>query len=212
MYKKKFFFIVFEGVEGTGKSFQINKLFNYLNKRKISAIKTREPGGSTSAEKIRNLIFTKKNYFFHKLTDFYLMLASRNEHINKTLLLAKKKKLIVICDRFTDSTYAYQVIGKNIDKKLNEINKKYILGSIKPNLTIILKSNINTIIRRIKKRKTKNKFDKLDKKFYIKAQKTFIKIAKTRKNYFVFDSSANDNVLEKKIFKIICSKLGLKYY
>ena len=131
------------------------------------------------------------------------MLASRNEHINKTLLLAKKKKLIVICDRFTDSTYAYQVIGKNIDKKLNEINKKYILGSIKPNLTIILKSNINTIIRRIKKRKTKNKFDKLDKKFYIKAQKTFIKIAKTRKNYFVFDSSANDNVLEKKIFKII---------
>tara|TARA_B100001059_G_C17792733_1_gene561143 strand:+ start:444 stop:1079 length:636 start_codon:yes stop_codon:yes gene_type:complete len=211
MYKKKFFFIVFEGVEGTGKSFQINKLFNQLKKYKIPIIKTREPGGSATAEKIRNLIFGKKNNQFDKLTDYYLMLASRNEHIKKTLITAKKKKQIVICDRFTDSTYAYQVIGKNIDKKLNEVNKKYILGSIKPNLTIILKSTIKSVSQRIKKRKIKNKFDKLDKNFYIKAQKTFIKIAKTRKNYFVFDSSANDNLLEKKIFKIIKNKLGLKY-
>ena len=211
MYKKKFFFIVFEGVEGTGKSFQINKLFNQLKKYKIPIIKTREPGGSATAEKIRNLIFGKKNNQFDKLTDYYLMLASRNEHIKKTLITAKKKKQIVICDRFTDSTYAYQVIGKNIDKKLNEVNKKYILGSIKPNLTIILKSTIKSVSQRIKKRNIKNKFDKLDKNFYIKAQKTFIKIAKTRKNYFVFDSSANDNLLEKKIFKIIKNKLGLKY-
>ena len=211
MYKKKFFFIVFEGIEGTGKSFQINKLFNKLKKYKIPIIKTREPGGSATAEKIRNLIFGKKNNQFDKLTDYYLMLASRNEHIKKTLITAKKKKQIVICDRFTDSTYAYQVIGKNIDKKLNEVNKKYILGSIKPNLTIILKSTIKSVSQRIKKRKIKNKFDKLDKNFYIKAQKTFIKIAKTRKNYFVFDSSANDNLLEKKIFKIIKNKLGLKY-
>ena len=211
MYKKKFFFIVFEGVEGTGKSFQINKLFNQLKKYKIPIIKTREPGGSATAEKIRNLIFGKKNNQFDKLTDYYLMLASRNEHIKKTLITAKKKKQIVICDRFTDSTYAYQVIGKNIDKKLNEENKNYILGSIKPNLTIILKSTIKSVSQRIKKRKIKNKFDKLDKNFYIKAQKTFIKIAKTRKNYFVFDSSANDNLLEKKIFKIIKNKLGLKY-
>lgn len=211
MYKKKFFFIVFEGVEGTGKSFQINKLFNQLKKYKIPIIKTREPGGSATAEKIRNLIFGKKNNQFDKLTDYYLMLASRNEHIKKTLITAKKKKQIVICDRFTDSTYAYQVMGKNIDKKLNEVNKKYILGSIKPNLTIILKSTIKSVSQRIKKRKIKNKFDKLDKNFYIKAQKTFIKIAKTRKNYFVFDSSVNDNLLEKKIFKIIKNKLGLKY-
>ena len=176
MYKKKFFFIVFEGIEGTGKSFQINKLFNKLKKYKIPIIKTREPGGSVTAEKIRNLIFGKKNNQFDKLTDYYLMLASRNEHIKKTLITAKKRKQIVICDRFTDSTYAYQVIGKNINNKLNEINKKYILGSIKPNLTIILKSTIKSVSQRIKKRKIKNKFDKLDKNFYIKAQKTFIKI------------------------------------
>jgi dTMP kinase len=211
MYKKKFFFIVFEGIEGTGKSFQINKLFNKLKKYKIPIIKTREPGGSVTAEKIRNLIFGKKNNQFDKLTDYYLMLASRNEHIKKTLITAKKRKQIVICDRFTDSTYAYQVIGKNINNKLNEINKKYILGSIKPNLTIILKSTIKSVSQRIKKRKIKNKFDKLDKNFYLKVQKAFIKKAKLENNYFVLDSSANDNLLEKKIFKIIKNKLGLKY-
>ena len=78
MYKKKFFFIVFEGIEGTGKSFQINKLFKNLKRRKVEVIKTREPGGSLNAEKIRNLLFNKHSLSFDKLTDFYLMLASRN--------------------------------------------------------------------------------------------------------------------------------------
>ena len=87
MYKKKFFFIVFEGVEGTGKSFQIKKLFNNLKKRKIQVLKTREPGGSKTAEKIRKLIFQKNSNKFDSLTDYYLMLAARNEHIIKTLLV-----------------------------------------------------------------------------------------------------------------------------
>jgi dTMP kinase len=91
MYKKKFFFIVFEGVEGTGKSYQINKLYTNLKKEKIDVIKTREPGGSETAEEIRNLIFSKKSNKLDKLTDFYLMNAARNEHVKKTLLVAKKK-------------------------------------------------------------------------------------------------------------------------
>jgi dTMP kinase len=182
MYKKKFYFIVFEGVEGTGKSFQINKLYRSLKKKNFSVIKTREPGGSKSAEKIRNLIFEKNSVKLDKKTDFYLMLAARNEHIKNTIDFAKKKKMIILCDRFTDSTYAYQVIGSNIDSHINEINKRYILNNLKPHLTIVLKSNIKTIFKRIKKRKIKNKFDKLKKNFYIKAQNCFINLAKNKKN------------------------------
>ena len=92
MRKKKFFFIVFEGIEGTGKSFQINKLYNNLKKKNYSLLKTREPGGSKTAEKIRNLIFSKSSNKFDCLTDYYLMNAARNEHIKKTLLFAKKEK------------------------------------------------------------------------------------------------------------------------
>ena len=208
MYKKKFFFIVFEGVEGTGKSFQIERLRKNLKKNNLNCIKTREPGGSKSAEKIRKLIFAKNSNKFHKLTDFYLMLASRNEHIHKTILKAKKNKQIVISDRFTDSTYAYQVMGNNIDKKINDINKKYITNNLKPDLTIVLKSNMKTISMRLKKRKITNKFDKLSINFYIKAQKSFLKIAKNKKNYCIFDSSKNNNNVENKIISIILKKIN----
>ena len=208
MHKNKFFFIVFEGVEGTGKSYQINKLYRKLKSEKLNVIKTREPGGTKTAEKIRNLIFSNKSNNFDKLTDFYLMCAARNEHIKKLLLLAKKRKQIVICDRFTDSTYAYQVIANQIDGKLNSINQAYILNGLKPDLTIILKSNFNKIVSRIKKRKINNRFDRLKINFYKKVQNTFLNIARKNKNYYVFDSSKDTKNLEKEIFKFIIKKLN----
>lgn len=208
MYKKKFFFIVFEGVEGTGKTYQIKKLFNNLKKNNHAVIKTREPGGSYTAEKIRRLIFDKKSKKLDKLTDYYLINASRNEHMVNTLLPAKNKKQIVVCDRFVDSTYAYQVIGSGINKKLNLFNQKYILKNLKPDLTIILKSNFGVVFDRLKKRKLKNKFDKLKINFYRKAQNAFINIAKKNKNkYYIFDSSKNDKELEKKIFQLVLKKI-----
>ena len=205
--KKKFFFIVFEGVEGTGKSFQINKLYKNLKKKNFNVIKTREPGGSQTAEKIRSLIFSKKSIKFDKLTDFYLMNAARNEHVQKTLLVAKKQKKIIISDRFTDSTYAYQVIGNKIDKKINFINQKYILKNLKPNLTIVLKANFTSTHSRINKRKINNKFDNLKDKFYKKAQNAYLSLAKKKKNYLVFDSSKNTPELEKKIFDIVLDNI-----
>ena len=95
MRKKKFYFIVFEGIEGTGKSYQIDKLCKSLKKKKFDFVKTREPGGSKTAELIRKLIFSKNSNQFDKLTDFYLMCAARNEHVKKKLLEAKKKKKLL---------------------------------------------------------------------------------------------------------------------
>ena len=136
------------------------------------------------------------------------MLASRNEHIKKTIIPAIKKKQILISDRFVDSTYAYQVIGNKINKKINLINQKYILNNIKPNITIVLRSNFKSIASRLKKRKKKNKFDKLKIKFYKIAQKAFINIANmNKKRYIVLDSSENTKNLEKKILTVILSKI-----
>ena len=207
MRKKKFYFIVFEGVEGTGKSYQINKLYQKLQSQKLNVIKTREPGGTKTAEKIRNLIFSKESNSFDKLTDFYLMCASRNEHVQKLLLSAKTQKKIVLCDRFIDSTYAYQVIGNKIDKHINLLNQNYILQGLKPDITIILKSNFKMIFTRIKKRKKSNKFDKLKIDFYKKVQNTYTKRALGKKNYYIFDSSKNNPNLEKKIFELVIKKL-----
>ena len=214
MYKKKPFFIVFEGVEGCGKSFQSKKLLNNLKKKRIPALLTREPGGTKSAELIRNLIL--KDYFNHdnkekfdKYTDTLLYLAARNEHIKNKIDPALKKKSVVICDRFTDSTLAYQVYGKNVN--INFINNihKFILGKIKPNLTFVLKVSTETSRKRLKKRKTKNRYDNFAQNFYSKAQNSFLKIAKNKKNYFVLNSSKNDSNLEKKIFKIVSAYLKI---
>ena len=214
MYKKKPFFIVFEGVEGCGKSFQSKKLQINLKKKKISTLLTREPGGTRSAELIRNLIL--KDYFnkdnnekFDKYTDTLLYLAARNEHIKNKIKPALKKKIIVICDRFTDSTLAYQVYGKKINLDfINNIHKQ-ILDGIKPNLTFILKVTSNASSKRLKKRKSKNRYDNFKQSFYSKAQKSFLQIAKNKKNYFVLESSKNDNSLEKKIFEIVSKYLKI---
>tara|TARA_B110000914_G_C15499618_1_gene465104 strand:+ start:605 stop:1243 length:639 start_codon:yes stop_codon:yes gene_type:complete len=207
MYKKRFFFIAFEGIEGTGKSYQIHKLYKNLKKKSFEVIKTREPGGSKSAEIIRKLIFNRDFSKFDKKTDFYLMLAARNEHFINTIKKAIKKKVIVITDRFTDSTYVYQVLGSGVNKQINLQNKKYILGNFKPDLTIVLKSKLNTVFSRIAKRKNNNKFDKLKKIFYIRAQNAFIKISKNNNKYLLFDSSENNNKLEKIIFNYVLNKL-----
>ncbi len=207
MYKKKPFFIVFEGVEGCGKSFQSKRLFNTLKRNKIDTLLTREPGGTKSSELIRNLIL--KDYFskdskekFDKYTDTLLYLAARNEHIKNKIKPALLKKKVVICDRFIDSTISYQVYGKKVDYNfINNIHKK-ILQGIKPNLVFVLKVSKKTSRNRLKKRKSKNRYDNFSQSFYTKAQNSFIKIAKNKKNYFVFDSSLNDNSLEGKIFNI----------
>ena len=215
MYKKKPFFIVFEGIEGCGKSFQSKKLYKNLKKNKVNTILTREPGGTKSAELIRNLIL--KDYFeknskekFDKYTDTLLYLAARNEHIKNKIKPALLKKKVVICDRFIDSTIAYQVFGKKIDLNfIKNIHKKILYG-IKPNIVFILRVSQESSRKRLKKRKNKNRYDNFSKSFYANAQKSFIKIAKNKKNYYLLDSSSNDNKLEKKIFDITNRYLKIK--
>jgi len=215
MYKKKPFFIVFEGVEGSGKSYQSKKLYNRLKKDKIDTILTREPGGTKSSELIRNLIvkdyFTKNNREkFDKYTDTLLYLAARNEHIKNKIKPALIKKKVVICDRFIDSTIAYQVHGKKVDINfINNIHRK-ILQDIKPNVVFVLKVSKNSSRKRLKKRKTNNRYDNFPQSFYNKAQKSFIKLAKNKKNYFILNSSLNDDSLEDKIFNIINKYLNIK--
>ena len=213
MYKKKSLFVTFEGIEGSGKSYQSRKLYKNLKKKNISVILTREPGGTESAEKIRRVILD--DYFHHdskekfnKNTDTLLYLAARNEHIENKIKPAISKKKIVICDRFVDSTLAYQVYGKKVDKRLVNSVHKYILGNIKPDLTFILKVKISKALQRLKNRKRKNRYDKFSKNFYIKVQNAFLKLArKNKKRYFVLDNSKDSNVIEKIILKKFLSKL-----
>ncbi len=213
MYKKKSFFIVFEGIEGSGKTYQSRKLYKNLKKNGLSSILTREPGGTKSAERIRKIILD--DYFhtdfkkqFKKYTDTLLYLAARNEHVENKIKPAILKKKIVICDRFVDSTLAYQVYGKGVKKAFIDSVHKHILSGIKPDITFLLKVNMKKAFQRLNKRKKKNRYDKFSKNFYKKAQNAFIRIAmKNKKKYHIFDNSKNNKDLEKNIFEIVNKKL-----
>ena len=206
MHNKKSLFITFEGIEGSGKTYQSKKLFKKIKSLKLPTIYTREPGGTRSAEKIREIIL--EDYFLHepkekfsKYTDTLLYLASRNEHVEKKLKPAYKNKKIIICDRFIDSTLAYQVYGKGVNKDLVDSVHKYILGDITPDITFILKANISKAMQRLNKRKKKNRYDKFSTNFYAKVQKSFLKIAKRdKKKYIIVDNSYDTPDTEKIIF------------
>ena len=137
-------------------------------------------------------------------------MAARNEHVKNKIKPALIKNKVVICDRFIDSTIAYQVHGKKVDINfINNIHKK-ILQNIKPNVVFVLKVSKNSSRKRLKKRKTNNRYDNFPQSFYDKAQKSFIKLAKNKKNYFILNSSLNDDSLEDKIFNTINKYLNIK--
>ena len=197
--------IVFEGIEGSGKSHHINKISKYLDKKKITYIKIREPGGSLNSELIRRLILKKKSKF-NKNTDLLLYLAARSENIN--LIKKSYKKKIIMIDRFTDSTVAYQHYGMGVDLKIINIINKFLLKNIKVNFTFLNVVNKKNLFQRLKNRKYLNRYDQFDMNFYNKVQKGFLKLAKSsKKSYKIIDSNLdikkNEDLIINQIKKLI---------
>ena len=203
MYKKPI--IVFEGIEGSGKSYHIKNVSNYLKKKKIKFIKIREPGGSINSEKIRKLILNKKSKF-DKFTDLLLYMASRNENFHNILLKNNKKKIILI-DRFLDSTIAYQHYGMGINLKIIKYINSLILKKIKVNFTFLNTVNKKNLKLRLKKRNNLNRYDNFNFKFYSKVQNGFLKLAKNKKNYLIINSNLpiklNKSIIFNKFKKLI---------
>ena len=198
--------IVFEGIEGSGKTTHINSVAKYLKRRKFSFIKIREPGGSKNSEQIRKLILNNKSTF-NKKTDLLLYLAARSENIESLIKKNHNKKIILI-DRFIDSTISYQHYGMGIKKEIiNKINE-FLLGKIKPTFTILNTVGKKNLIKRLKLRKNKNRYDKFNYNFYTKVQNGFLKIARNRKNYFVINSDKDIQSNKKKILNLIIKKIS----
>ena len=197
--------IVFEGIEGSGKSHHINKVSNFLNKKKIKFIKIREPGGSLNSEKIRRLILNKKSNF-NTHTDLLLYLAARSENIS--LIKKNYKKKIILIDRFIDSTIAYQHYGMGVDLKIINVINRFLLKNIKINFTFLNVVNKKNLLQRLKKRKSLNRYDQFDMNFYNKVQNGFLKISKLRKkSYKIIDSNLdikkNEDLIINQLKKLI---------
>ena len=203
MFKKPI--IVFEGIEGSGKSHHISVVSKYLTKKKISHIKIREPGGNPNSEKIRKLILDNKSNF-NQNTDLLLYMAARSENVD--LIKKSYNKKIILIDRFTDSTVAYQHFGMGVDINLIEALNKYLLKNIKVNFTFLNIVNKKNLQERLKLRKSLNRYDKFKMSFYNKVQNGFLKLSKRQKNKYQLINSnleihKNEKLILNRIDKLI---------
>ena len=181
--------IVFEGIEGSGKSHHINLVAKYLTKEKKSFIQIREPGGNKNSEKIRKLILDNKSTFNNN-TDLLLYLSARSENIN--LIKKNYHKKIILIDRFVDSTLAYQHYGMNVNIKfINNINN-FLLKGINIDFTFLNLVSLTNMKKRLLKRKKLNRYDQFNSSFYKKVQDGFLKIQKKNpKKYIKINSNLN---------------------
>ncbi len=197
--------IVFEGIEGTGKSYHIKKVANYLKIKKIKFIQIREPGGSINAEKIRKLILNNKSNF-NKETDLLLYLSARSENI--TMIKKNMGKKIILIDRFSDSTIAYQHYGMSVNLRFIRNINNHLLKNIKVDFTFLNIVNHLNMKKRLGERKKLNRYDKFDSNFYNKVQNGFLTLLKANpKKYIKIDSNLdiniNENIILNKIKDLI---------
>ena len=198
----KYPIIIFEGIEPSGKTTNFKIAANYLKKKRKSFVKLREPGGSIFSEKIRKLILNKKLNLNNK-TDLLLFYAGRSENFEKIIKKNYKKKIILI-DRFTDSTIAYQHYGMKIDLKIIKMLNKFIIGNFNPNVVFLSTVNSKNLQKRLRNRSKLNRYDEFKLKFYNKVQNGYERISRNKSKYIKINSNTN-TINEVK--KIIINKL-----
>ena len=201
MNKKKGLFITFEGPEASGKSSQILLLKNYLKKSKLPFLITREPGGTNLSEKLRKLILSK-NVNINNTEEILLLMAARSNHINNVIIPNLNKGRIVISDRYADSTLVYQGYVNNFGiSKIKKLHSN-LLNNFNPDYTFVFNIKINTILKRLNKRKIKNKYDKIDINFHKKVIKGY-KIISKQKRYININASLDKKQINKNIVEYL---------
>jgi dTMP kinase len=210
---KKSFLICFEGVEGSGKSTQAKLLYKFIqNNITKKVILTREPGGTPFAEKIRDILLDNK-IKNNTLTEFFLLMAARNDHVVNKINHYLKKKFIIICDRFFYSTLAYQHYLEGMNKKFIYNIQKKIFKNIHPDLTFLIDLDKKESKKRISKRiKKTNRFDKLSTYHFNKIRNGFLQISKMYKNKItLIDGSKSLNQIQNEINKKTLKVLNARY-
>ena len=207
-------FVSIEGFDGVGKTTQANLLNEYLKNEGIKSILVREPGGTSVAEKIREILIADSE--LSPITELLLFESARSDLVNKLIREKLENDFIVITDRYLDSTLAYQGYGRNIDKSIiNELNK-FSTENLYPDITFLLDLKVEEANKRTKKRKDTNnkdqilKFENEENIFHQKIRDGFLKIAKNNKDRInIIDASLDQKEILKLIIEKVLRKLNL---
>ncbi|RKQ63381.1 dTMP kinase [Thermovibrio guaymasensis] len=201
-------FITFEGIEGCGKTTQAKLLYQWLIDRGKETILTREPGGTPSAEELREFILREREENFPPFSELCLYIAARGFHVENLIRPALKEGSFVICDRFSDSTLAYQGFGRGIDVDLIEKMNREATGGLKPNLTFLIDLPVEVAFERLKGKK-KDRLEMESLEFHRKVREGFLKIAeKENDRVVVIDGRKSVDEIFNKVVKEVQRRLG----
>ena len=174
-------FITFEGVDGAGKSSHIDEVISFLELKKIAVVRTREPGGTKLGEKLRELLLHDE---MDPETETLLMFAARKQHIAEIIKPALDKGIFVVSDRFTDATYAYQYGGKQVAYSKIEILESWVHPDLKADLTLLFDLPVEVSIDRLKKNRTRDKFEKESESFFNRLRNVYLDLARQHPNRY----------------------------
>ena len=206
--RDKGYFISFEGIDGSGKSTQIQRLADFLRSLRFDIVVTREPGGSVGGEEIRKLLLQGDVDRWSAETEILLFTAARRDHLERIILPAMKNGQIVICDRFTDSTRMYQGMRGPKLKKLVDMLDKEVIGH-DPDLTILIDIDPEIGLRRAKSRETvEERFEDFGLELQKKMRKGFLDLSKQFSNrILVIDGHQSEDKVSKEICSLVKAKL-----
>jgi dTMP kinase len=210
-------FITFEGLDGVGKSTQLENLAKYLRERGIDVITTREPGGTALGEKLRTVLLSSRTEGLSPLAELALMFADRAQHIDEQILPALARGQWVLCDRFTDSSEAYQGGGRELGSEIVLQLHKTLCHDLQPDLTILMVSNVARTVARARRRNVEqakdmvedeNRFEKESRVFYNRVMAAFLAIAE-RAPQRVAKIDATDPIakVQKRIARVVEERL-----
>ena len=198
-------FITLEGIDGAGKTTHIEFIKKYLSDLGINFIMTREPGGTMLGEQLREILLHDD---MTAETETLLMFAARSEHIEKVIHPNLKEGKVVISDRFTDATYAYQAGGKGVKEKKIDILKEWVQGSLQPDLTFLFDLSVEVSIERLNKTRELDKFEREEKSFHENIRQKYLMLAKASPERFCILNSEKSieeiqNQIKLKLDKVV---------
>ncbi len=204
-------FVTFEGGEGAGKSTQVARLAASLRAKALDVIATREPGGSPGAEEIRKLVVSGEPGRWDMLTETLLVFAARADHVTHTIKPALAQGSWVVCDRFTDSTYAYQGAGRGMARETIRRMEALVLHGFKPDLTFILDMPVEAAMARtLDRTHSENRFEKFDSEFHERLRRSFLDIARRdHGRCVVIDAAADAETVAGAVWNAVAKRFKL---
>lgn len=193
-------FITFEGVEGAGKTTNINYIAQKIKQSGQSFVLTREPGGTTLGEEIRSLLISKELPEMHPDTELLLMFAARAEHLQKVILPALSEGKWVLCDRFTDASYAYQGAGRGIDTKKIALLENMVQGTLRPDITFLFDLDAEIGLTRAKSRGETDRFEQQHIDFFNRVRAQYLSMAESNaERYLIINAQHELKVVQQQI-------------